>query len=59
MRRHRPPGWTPSGRRPPSVRFAMEREKDAKTEGPVTETGEHNIPVFCLCRGTEVAGTNR
>ena len=50
MRRHRPPGWVPSGRRPPSVRFAMEREADEKTERPGPETGEQHPRLLSLQR---------
>ena len=58
MRRHRPPGWTPSGRKLlPSVSPWRARRMQ-KRKGPCRKPAS-NIPVPCLCRGTEVAGTNR
>ncbi len=58
MRRHRPPGWVPSGRKPlPSV-SPWSAGRMQKRKGPCRKPAS-NIPVFCLCRGTEVAGTNR
>jgi len=58
MRRHRPPGWTPSGRKPlPSV-SPWSAARMQKRKGPCRKPARI-IPVPCLCRGTGVAGKNR